>query len=131
MRHESPVQFTARQPRVDVEIRGRRIAAGEHCLMIVAAANRDPDHFSDPDRLDVGRENASDQISFGGGRHFCLGAPLARLEGAIAFSKLVPLLLGDAELTTPSLEWRDSFLNHALESLPVRLARASRHTAAS
>jgi cytochrome P450 len=99
--------------------------------MIVAAANRDPDHFSDPDRLDVGRENASDQISFGGGRHFCLGAPLARLEGAIAFSKLVPLLLGDAELTTPSLEWRDSFLNHALESLPVRLARASRHTAAS
>jgi cytochrome P450 len=117
MRHESPVQFTARQPRLEVEIRGRTIPAGEHCLMIVAAANRDPERFPDPDRLDVGRENAGDQISFGGGRHFCLGAPLARLEGAA--------------LATASLEWRDSFLNHALESLPVRVGRARRQSIAS
>jgi cytochrome P450 len=129
MRHESPVQFTARQPRVDVEIRGRTIQAGEHCLMIVAAANRDPERFPDPDRLDVGRENAGEQVSFGGGRHFCLGAPLARLEGAIAFAKLLPLLAG-AELATACLEWRDSFLNHALESLPVRVRGAARVAAA-
>jgi cytochrome P450 len=130
MRHESPVQFTARQPRLEVEIGGRSIPAGEHCLLIVAAANRDPQRFPDPDRLDVGRENAGDQISFGGGRHVCLGAPLARLECAVAFAKLIPLLDG-AELATATLEWRDSFLNHALESLPVRIGGAGRQAIAS
>jgi cytochrome P450 len=130
MRHESPVQFTARQPRLEVEIGGRTIPAGEHCLLIVAAANRDPERFPDPDRLDVGRENAGDQISFGGGRHFCLGAPLARLEGAVACAKLVQLPDG-AELATATFEWRDAFLNHALESLPVRIGRAARQAIAS
>ncbi len=81
----------------------------------------DPEHFPEPERLDVRRENAGDQLSFGGSRHFCLGAPLARLEGAIAFRKLLPLLVG-AALDSPPLVWRDSFLNHALESLPVRLS---------
>ena len=124
MRHESPIQFSARQPRVEVEIRGRTIRRNEHCLLIVGSANRDPEHFPDPERLDVGRENAADQASFGGGRHFCLGAPLARLEGSIAFRKLLPLLVG-AELATDRLDWRDSFLNHALESLPVRLRNST------
>jgi len=125
MRYESPIQFTARQPRVEVEIRGRTIHRNDHCLLIVGSANRDAEHFPDPKRLDVGRENAGDQASFGGGRHFCLGAPLARLEGAVAFGKLVPLLVG-AEVANARLEWRDSFLNHALESLPVRLKGAKR-----
>ena len=122
MRHESPIQFTAREPRVEVEVRGRTLRPGELCLMVVGSANQDPEHFPDPKRLDVARENAEDQLAFGGGRHFCLGAPLARLEGAVAFGRLLPLLDG-AELAGGDLEWRDSFLNHALESLPVRLRR--------
>jgi cytochrome P450 len=121
MRYESPVQFTGRQPLADVEVHGRTIRPGELCLLVVAAANRDPDRFAEPARLDVARENAGDQLSFGGGRHFCLGAPLARLEGAIAFRKLLPLLDG-AERVGADLAWRDSFLNHALESLLLRLA---------
>jgi cytochrome P450 len=123
MRYESPVQFTGRQPRVPIEIRGRSIQPGEHCLLLVGAANRDPDRFPDAARLDVGRSNAADQVSFGGGRHFCIGAPLARLEGEIAFRKLLPLLEG-AELASSHVEWRDSFLNHAPESLPVLLRRS-------
>jgi cytochrome P450 len=119
MRYESPVQFTGREPHVRVEIGGRTIEAGDGCLLLVAAANRDPERFAEPARLDVARENAADHLSFGGGRHFCIGAPLARLEGAIAFRKLIPLL-EHAELATSRLEWRDSFLNHALESLPIR-----------
>jgi cytochrome P450 len=122
MRFDSPVQFTAREPLVDVEVAGQKLHPGELCLLVVAAANRDPAHFDEPTRLDVGRANAGDQLSFGGGRHFCLGAPLARLEGAIAFAALAPLLDG-AELATDTLVWRDSFLNHALESLPLRLSR--------
>ena len=120
MRYDSPVQFTAREPLEPVELRGRKLMPGELCLAVVAAANRDPEHFDRPETLDVARANASDQVSFGGGRHFCLGAPLARLEGAIAFRALAPLLVG-AEIASDRLEWRDSFLNHALESLPLRL----------
>jgi cytochrome P450 len=96
--------------------------------MVVAAANRDLDRFPDPDHLVVGRENAGDQISFGAGRHFCIRAPLPRLEGAVAFAELVPLLAG-ADPVTARLEWRDSFLNQALESLPVRVRRARRQAA--
>ena len=121
MRYESPVQFTGREPLAEVEIRGHTLRKGEPCLLLVGAANRDPGHFADPDRLDVARANAPDQLSFGGGRHFCIGAPLARLEGLIAFRKLLPLL-EHAELASSTLEWRDSFLNHALETLPVRLS---------
>jgi len=53
MRHESPVQFTGREPRVEIEIRGRSMRPGDHCLLIVAAAKRDPEHFSEPDKLYV------------------------------------------------------------------------------
>ncbi len=120
LRHESPVQFTARETNVAVEVRGVEIPAGELCLMMVAAANRDPLDFERPEQLEIGRPNAGDQVAFGGGRHFCLGAPLSRLEGRIALAKLIPLLRA-AEPENESLPWRDSFLNHALESLPLRL----------
>jgi pimeloyl-[acyl-carrier protein] synthase len=120
LRYDSPVQYTLRFALRDFELGGKEIRAGDRLFLIVASANRDPERFAEPDRLDVGREDV-EHLSFGGGRHFCLGAPLARLEGEIVLRRLVPRLVG-AEIEPGPLEWRDSYLNHALEHLPVRLA---------
>jgi pimeloyl-[acyl-carrier protein] synthase len=120
LRYDSPVQYTLRFALRDFELAGREIRVGDRLFLIVASANRDPERFPEPDRLDVGRDDV-EHLSFGGGRHFCLGAPLARLEGEIVLRRLVPHLLG-AELESDVLEHRDSYLNHALEHLPVRLA---------
>ncbi len=88
LRWEPAVQSAARHATRDTEIRGVRIAEGEvvHCML--GAANRDPDHFEDPDRFDVTRPNAGDHLSFAVGRHFCLGAPLARLETRVVLETL-------------------------------------------
>jgi cytochrome P450 len=88
---------------------------------VTSSANRDPARFTDPDRLDLGRD-ASGQLAFGHGIHYCLGAPLARLEGEIAFGALLarfPAL--SLAVPASSLRWRPSSLIHGLESLPVRL----------
>jgi cytochrome P450 len=83
LRLESPVQLTARWARVDVEIAGRTVKAGEPVVLYLAGANRDPKVFEDPHRFDITRENAGRHLSFSGGRHFCLGAALARAEGEV------------------------------------------------
>jgi cytochrome P450 len=120
LRFDSPVQLTGRQVREDIIIGGITLSAGQHFTAILGAANRDPDQFPDPDRLDVGRaENR--QLSFGFGIHFCLGAPLAKLEAEIALSavtrRLPQLRLADnAEI---ALEWQPSIVFRGLKSLPV------------
>jgi cytochrome P450 len=88
----------------------------------LSSANRDPSRFGDPDRLDLGRDS-SGHLAFGHGIHYCLGAPLARLEAEIAFSHLLARF-GSIRLAVPaeSLRWRPSTLIHGLESLPVRLS---------
>ena len=88
LRWEPAVQSAARHATRDTEIRGVRIAEGEvvHCML--GAANRDPAYFQDPDRFDVTRRNAGDHLSFAVGRHFCLGAPLARLETRVVLETL-------------------------------------------
>ncbi|MCY3548588.1 MAG: cytochrome P450 [Gemmatimonadetes bacterium] len=88
MRWEPAVQSCMRFATEDVEIRGVPIARGEtvHCLL--GAANRDPAHFPDPDRFDPGRPNARDHLAFGAGRHFCLGASLARIEAEQALARI-------------------------------------------
>lgn len=88
LRWEPAVQSAARHATRDTEIRGVRIAQGEvvHCML--GAANRDPAHFENPDRFDVTRQNAGDHLSFAVGRHFCLGAPLARLETRVVLETL-------------------------------------------
>lgn len=88
LRWEPAVQSAARHATRDTEIRGVRIAKGEvvHCML--GAANRDPSHFENPDRFDVTRQNAGDHLSFAVGRHFCLGAPLARLETRVVLETL-------------------------------------------
>ena len=100
MRWEPAVQSCMRFATEDVEIRGVRIARDEtvHCLL--GAANRDPAHFADPDRFDPGRHNARDPLAFGAGRHFCLGASLARIEAEQALARVfggLPGLRLDAE----------------------------------
>ncbi|HXB88305.1 cytochrome P450, partial [Mycobacterium sp.] len=83
LRLESPVQLTARLAVNDTEIAGTAIKQGELVIVYVAAANRDPAVFADPDRFDIERDNAGKHLSFSGGRHFCLGAALARAEGEV------------------------------------------------
>lgn len=88
LRFESPVQMTARVADTDVEIAGRTVAADSFVALLLAAANRDPAVFADPDTFDVRRHNANRHLAFSGGRHFCLGAALARLEGEIGLRTL-------------------------------------------
>jgi len=122
LRHENPVNnATFRCAAEPVEIGGARISRGDPVLVALSSANRDPSRFGDPDRLDLGRDT-SGHLAFGHGIHYCLGAPLARLEAEIAFSHLLARF-GSMRLAVPagSLRWRPSTLIHGLESLPVRL----------
>jgi cytochrome P450 len=104
-----------------LEVAGVVIPAGEPVLVVTSSANRDPARFPDPDRLDVGRD-ASGHVAFGHGIHYCVGAPLARLEGEIAFGALLARFPGLSLAVEPAaLRWRPSSLIHGLEALPVRL----------
>jgi cytochrome P450 len=122
LRYVNPVNnATFRFAAGPVEIGGVRISRGDLVLVALSSANRDPSRFADPDRLDAGRDS-SGHLAFGHGIHYCLGAPLARLEAEIAFSHLLARF-GSMRLAVPaeSLRWRPSTLIHGLESLPVRL----------
>jgi cytochrome P450 len=88
LRYDPPVQFYARQATEDVSIGGRLIRRGESVFVAVAAANRDPEQFPDPDRLDFTRSNAGHDLTFGHGIHACIGRSLARLEGQVALPAL-------------------------------------------
>ena len=81
LRYDSPVQLTARVARTDTTVAGTEIQRGELVVIYLAAANRDPAVFEHPDRFDVSRDGAGRHLAFSGGRHFCLGAALARAEG--------------------------------------------------
>ena len=83
LRLESPVQLTARVARDDVEVAGMQVERGELVVIYLAAANRDPSVFPDPHRFDIERPTAGKHLAFSGGRHFCLGAALARAEGEV------------------------------------------------
>jgi cytochrome P450 len=117
LRHDSPVQFTNRVAKEDVTLGGKSIRSGQLVFLFLAAANRDPGHFDDPDRLDVARA-VHKHVAFGLGHHFCLGAPLARLEAQIAVATLLqrfPRL----RLAGDSVSYRDNFNLRGLKSLPL------------
>jgi pimeloyl-[acyl-carrier protein] synthase len=117
LRYDGPVQRTARVSGEDVAIAGRTIAKGELVMPFIGAADRDPAQFPDPDRLDITRTD-NRHIAFGWGIHFCLGAPLARLEGQIALNTLVRRLPKLA-LATDKPEYRESLTLRGLSTLPV------------
>jgi pimeloyl-[acyl-carrier protein] synthase len=104
LRFESPVQHTARIAPADMQLGGKAIKKGSRVVAALAAANRDPNRFSDPDRLDLLRPD-NRHLAFGWAAHFCFGAPLARMEGQIAFNVLLRRLSRPA-LLDGVLEWR-------------------------
>jgi cytochrome P450 len=120
LRFDSPVQATSRVTRSPTALHGRTIPAGEEIGLLLGAANRDPEAFADPDRLDLGR-GESRHLSFGFGIHYCLGANLARLEAELAIAGLLAHAPGLAMACgDDALEWRPGWLLRGLVRLPVR-----------
>jgi cytochrome P450 len=117
LRYDGPVQRTARITSTAVTLGGRTIPKGEMVMPFIGAADRDPSQFPDPDRLDLGRAD-NRHIAFGWGIHFCLGAPLARVEGQIAIDTLVRRLPRLA-LVNDEPEHRQSLTIRGLKALPV------------
>jgi cytochrome P450 len=133
LRYDPPVQIVFRVATQDTEIAGTRIPKGAYVAPLIGSANRDERQFPDPDRFDVGR-NPQAHVAFGFGKHFCLGAALARLEARVALEALVPEL-PQLEREGPR-ELVDSFLVRGPSRLVLRRAayadlRRSEHTKAA
>jgi len=120
LRYDSPVQFQGRVATEDVDCAGTSIRRGQLVLAVLGAANRDPEHFQDPDRFDAFRR-PNFHLAFGHGRHHCVGAELARLEARIAFTCLFTELK-TLELLPADLRHRENFNMRCYESLPIRLS---------
>ena len=122
LRLDSPVQMSARVARKDTEVAGTVVRRGELIIIHLAGANRDPKVFDDPHRFDIERDNAGKHLSFSGGRHFCLGAALARAEGEVGlrtFFERYP----DARLAGTGNR-RDTRVLRGWSSLPIQLGKA-------
>jgi cytochrome P450 len=117
LRYDPPVQFTARVALEDIDIDGTTLGKGEFAMVLVAAANRDPEQFADPDTFDVGRQE-NRHLSFGLGAHFCLGAPLARVEGQVAL-QAVASRVDDLALAVEQPEYKTNIVLRGLAALPV------------
>ena len=117
LRYDSPVQLDARTALEDVEIAGVRIPAKEQPVLLLAAANRDPEQFPDPDRLDLGR-TPNAHIAFSSGIHFCVGASLARAEGQVAINAMLERM-PKMELADANPRYKENVTLRGLASLPV------------
>ncbi len=123
LRYDAPVQTDIRTALEDMELGGKLIRKGQGVLLLMGSANRDPEVYSEPDRLDLTR-NETSHIAFGRDIHHCIGAPLARLEGRVAFEMLLERF-EDIHLLTDRPPFKDHVVLRGLETLPIR-ARAAR-----
>lgn len=124
LRFESPSQHTARIAPTDLTLGDQHIPKGAAVMAIMAAGNRDPAQFPDPDRLDLAR-TPNRHLAFGWGAHFCFGAALARMEGRIAFATLLRRL-DDLALASDRLAWRTNSGLRGLKALPVTFGGGGR-----
>jgi cytochrome P450 len=122
LRFDPPVQLTGRQALEDIPLTDVTLQRGQQGIMLLAAANRDPAQFPDPERLDITRED-NRHLAFGMGIHFCVGAPLARVEGQIAIGTLVRRF-PDIALATDQPRYKEQLTLRGLESLPVTFTAA-------
>lgn len=120
LRYDSPVQLTIRTAFEDLQVGDHTIKRGDQVVTLLGAANRDPVQFEDPVVLDLTRKNAATSLAFGQGIHYCLGAPLARMEGQIAINALLQHFPG-MELATEELQYRGNITLRGLQALPVKL----------
>lgn len=123
LRYESPVQVIFRRTVQDVELEGGTLAAGQTVFLLLGSANRDERHFPEPDRFDIAR-NPPDHLAFGYGIHYCLGAPLGRLEGRLALEALL-FDCPPFACMTPDIEQIVSIIVRGPQTLPLRFASAA------
>lgn len=121
LRYDGPVELaTWRYATEPVQLGGQGVAVGDPVLVVLAAADRDPERFDDPDRLDLSRSD-NKHLGYGHGIHYCLGAPLARLEGQTAIGTLLTRLPDLRLAVDPSdLRWRGGLIMRGLRTLPVQ-----------
>ena len=117
LRYDSPVQASFRRVLADCEVNGFPLRKSDNIVVLLGAANRDPDVFENPDKLDIARGQRS-HLSFGRGIHHCLGAPLARLEGRIVLEMLLDRF-PSMGLRTERPQFHKGIVLRGLESLPV------------
>jgi len=116
LRYESPIQRNRRVVKHDLEFAGKRMKQGQPLFQMLGAANRDPEQFPDPDVLDLSR-SPNQHLAFGMGIHFCLGAPLARLEAPIAFNTILDRM-PELRLAADHVEWTPGVMR-SLKALPL------------
>jgi cytochrome P450 len=117
LRYDGPSKMEVRMAAADIEMRGQTIREGDQVYLIQAAANRDPNVFTDPNGLDLGR-NPNKHCGFGFGIHYCLGAPIARLEGSIAIDALIRNLPGLRIGPEPE-QWHPTLISRGMQSFTV------------
>ncbi len=117
LRYDSPIQLISRSALEDMTYRDITFRRGQRVAFLLGAANRDPAQFEQPNALDLARDNNA-HLAFGGGIHYCLGAPLARLEGQIAIHTLLQRMPG-LKLETEALTYQDNYVFRGVEALPV------------
>ena len=119
LRYDGPSKAMIRIAKEDVRIGDKTIREGDRLLLVQAAANRDPEKFSNPNQLDITR-HPNPHLGFGRGIHYCLGAPLARLEGKIGIEQVIRRF-PNMQLATNQVEWLPTLVNRGLKGLPVLL----------
>ncbi len=119
LRFDSPIQYTPRFTTEEYEVAGTTIPAGAHLMALLGAANRDPDAFAGPDRLELDRTGGRRHLAFGGGAHFCIGSVLARLEGQLLIPGLIRRFPDMRPAGTPRR--REMFTLRGFDTMPVSL----------